>query len=259
MPQPLKRVVTIYCRVTSRTAAPPPGLSAFCSRDRENVLEPIEFQQLSPAIPRPEQTASGTSAETMADDIRNAGRAAVPPGWHRPRAALLRGLKATATPARQALSIDGPCFDIDRVHLQATPNDRVVAGLLRKAKARMMCTCLTCGKVGKLRRFGLKTGVFCASCYTERLLRLQIVQFSRTVTSQRTSGQGVISEALVPPMLRHLVPEEAWTSMPVLACPGEPAVRVRYLTLAQCEQLMPTIHALRATVEAVLMRATSAG
>ena len=138
-------------------------------------------------------------------------------------------------------------------------NDRVIVGLVRKAKARMTFTCMTCGKVGKPRQFGLRVGVLCASCYTERLLRLQILQFSKTVTAQQRSKQEVLSEALVPPLLRRLIPDDAWQSMPALARTGEPAVRVRYLTLAQCEQLMPMILALQVTVDRVLMRPADAG
>lgn len=199
-----------------------------------------------------ELAACGLPKAMAVAELQGVAQTGVPPGWRRHYATLLHGLKATASPVKRAIRVSGPSFDNGAVLLQVTMDDPVLTGLVRKARARMSCTCMTCGKVGKPRQVGFNGGVLCASCYTERRLRLQLRMMSNAIVAAREFGCGIVSEGHVPPLIRRLVADEAWKSAFGPARSGEAAVRVRYLTVVQCEQLMPLIRALQATVDTVL-------
>ena len=209
----------------------------------------IELEWLSPAAPCQEPTVCKPSEATTASEAENVTQTVVPPGWRCHYVRLLHDLKALVGPVRSAIGVSCPLFDKGAVLMQPTVNNPVVNGLVRKARVRMSCTCMSCGRVGKRRQIGFSDEVMCASCYTERRLQLQLNMTFNAITAARRSGSGVVSEGHVPPLIRCLVADEAWQSMSGPARPGKAAVRVRYLTLVQCEQLTPLLRALQATID----------
>ena len=208
-------------------------------------MKPIKAGGSSSAASCKAPTACNPSKASVVSNPKKVAQTVVPLGWRRHHATLLRGLKAATTSVRKAITISAPSFNNDTVLMQVSLKDPVTIGLVRKAKARMSCTCMTCGKAGKPRQVGFYTGVLCASCYMERRLRVQLRLVFSAITARRKSGCGVVSEGDVPSLIRGLVADEAWRSMSGPPRPGEAAVRVRYLTLAQCEQLMPLLRALQ--------------
>ena len=215
-------------------------------------MQAIEAEMSSSEVACEELTACGPSKATTAAELQRGAATDVPIGWHRHHAALLGGLKATAAPLRRAIKVSAPSFDNGTVVIQVSAEDLVVNGLVRKARARMSCTCMTCGRVGKRRQAGFSDGVLCASCYTERRLRLQLNMMFNAIMAARRSECGVVSEGHVPPLIRCLVADEAWQSLSGPSRFAEAAARVRYLTLAQCEQLIPLLRALQSTIDTAL-------
>ena len=94
--------------------------------------------------------------------------------------------------------------------------DRILSGIMRKAGAVMMCTCISCGRPGKLRNTDDERAVLCASCFAQLRLPQEIRSLLKDLSEAGTPPEPVASAmwhrhelsprvmAVIPPLLwRH--------------------------------------------------------
>lgn len=124
-------------------------------------------------------TAANPSPSPYADSLSRLNRHLdqIPMGWQALYVDLRFTLYCIETPARAATRIDGAWEEDGLLHVQSDSADRVVQGVLRKARVRAMHTCSVCGKRGKLRQLDeWREATLCGSCAGPRLLKLQIAR-----------------------------------------------------------------------------------
>lgn len=99
----------------------------------------------------------------------------VPKGWVQLYQDLVKSLLNLNDDAHGNSIVVGPW--VEDVKMDFTPHDLTpaVAGILRKAMQRSLCTCKNCGLPGKPRSFGEATqDVLCARCFAPRELAVQL-------------------------------------------------------------------------------------
>jgi len=100
----------------------------------------------------------------------------VPVGWQRLYADLRAKLRAIVCPGRFPIYVDGPCEHDGFLCIEAVTDDKVVQGVLRKARTKALCTCMFCGKPAKLREFCGRYSTLCSACSGLRRLHLELVE-----------------------------------------------------------------------------------
>jgi hypothetical protein len=91
----------------------------------------------------------------------------VPMGWQRLYGDLRSKLRAIECSSRRVVFIHGAHEQDGYLHVEAITDDQVVQGILRKARATALYTCMGCGRRGKPRAIGeqrLSLCVRCAGC-----------------------------------------------------------------------------------------------
>jgi hypothetical protein len=101
----------------------------------------------------------------------------VPVGWQWLYGELRFSLGTLSSPERATIRIDGGWEEDGRLQIQSETSDRVVQGVLRKARVRAMSTCMECGRCGKLRQLDdWREATLCGTCAGPRLLELEIAR-----------------------------------------------------------------------------------
>lgn len=101
----------------------------------------------------------------------------IPMGWQRLYSDLRFTLAVIATAKRCTIEIAGAWEEDGLLQVQSDTTDRVVQGVLRKARVRAMHTCMECGKPGKQRELDeWRQATLCGSCAGPRLLALEIAR-----------------------------------------------------------------------------------
>jgi hypothetical protein len=101
----------------------------------------------------------------------------IPMGWQRLYSDLRFTLAVISTPKRCTIEIAGAWEEDGLLQVQSDTTDRVVQGVLRKARVRAMCTCMECGRPGKQRELDeWRQATLCGSCAGPRLLSLEIAR-----------------------------------------------------------------------------------
>ncbi|NML48017.1 hypothetical protein HHL11_29990 [Ramlibacter sp. G-1-2-2] len=99
----------------------------------------------------------------------------IPLGWQRLYGELRFRLAVISCSKRCTIRIDGGWEEDGLLQVQSETTDRVVQGLLRKAREKAMHTCMECGKPGKLRELvDWQQATLCGECAGPRLLALDI-------------------------------------------------------------------------------------
>jgi hypothetical protein len=98
-------------------------------------------------------------------------------GWQRLYSDLRFTLAAISTANRCTIGIAGAWEEDGLLQVQSDTTDRVVQGVLRKARVRAMHTCMECGKPGKQRELDeWRQATLCGACAAPRLLVLEIAR-----------------------------------------------------------------------------------
>lgn len=101
----------------------------------------------------------------------------IPMGWQRLYSDLRFALAVISTEKRSTIEIGGGWEEDGLLQVQSETTDRVVQGILRKARVRAMHTCMECGKPGKQRELDeWRQATLCGSCAGPRLLALEIAR-----------------------------------------------------------------------------------
>lgn len=88
----------------------------------------------------------------------------IPMGWQRLYVALRLKLRAIECPQRRAIGVNGAYEHEGYLHVEAVTDDRVIQGILRKARTAAVYTCMACGKRGSPREIGDRYLTLCATC-----------------------------------------------------------------------------------------------
>lgn len=132
-------------------------------------------------------TADSTTRNTPADSNRfafadswsrlNRNVEQIPTGWQRLYSELRFSLAVISSPERCTVRIEGAWEEDGLLQVQSDTSDRVVQGVLRKARARAMHTCMECGKPGKQRELDeWRQVTLCPTCAGPKLLALEIAR-----------------------------------------------------------------------------------
>ena len=175
-----------------------------------------------------------------------------PVGWRRHLVSLIDDLQAVEAPKRQHIDIGVDVLKAGTLRLSSPAADSVVQGLLRKAMARMSCTCMVCGRSGKPRQVGLKYSVLCAPCVTPRRLRQEFWELSDSFRKWNESNRSAVGEGEIPPLIRHIIPNRAWQSILVPTARKTSTAPARYLTMQQCTDLLESLAVLQDSIEVML-------
>lgn len=101
----------------------------------------------------------------------------IPMGWQRLYSDLRFTLAVISTKKRCTIEIAGAWEEDGLLQVQSDTTDRVVQGVLRKARVRAMHTCMECGKPGNQRELDeWRQATLCGSCAGPRLLALEIAR-----------------------------------------------------------------------------------
>lgn len=101
----------------------------------------------------------------------------IPMGWQRLYSDLRFTLAVISTAKRCTIEITGAWEEDGLLQVRSGTTDRVVQGVLRKARVRAMYTCMECGKPGKQRELDeWRQATLCGSCAAPRLLTLEIAR-----------------------------------------------------------------------------------
>lgn len=101
----------------------------------------------------------------------------IPMGWQRLYSDLRFSLAVISTAKRCTIEIAGAWEEDGLLQVQSDTTDRVVQGVLRKARVRAMHTCMECGKPGKQRELDeWRQATLCGTCAGPRLLALEIAR-----------------------------------------------------------------------------------
>lgn len=88
----------------------------------------------------------------------------IPAGWQRLYGDMRFKLRAVQCEARHPIRVDGAYETEGFLCVEAVTNDKVIQGILRKARATALATCMGCGNRGKPREIGDDGATLCASC-----------------------------------------------------------------------------------------------
>lgn len=88
----------------------------------------------------------------------------IPMGWQRLYVDLRLKLRAVDCPQRRAVGVNGAYEHEGYLHVEAVSDDRVIQGILRKARTAAVYTCMACGKRGSPREIGERYLTLCAPC-----------------------------------------------------------------------------------------------
>jgi hypothetical protein len=101
----------------------------------------------------------------------------IPLGWQWLYGELRFSLGCLSSRERATIRIDGGWEEDGRLQIQSETSDRVVQGVLRKARVRAMSTCMECGRPGKLRQLDeWREATLCGTCAGPRLLEFEIAR-----------------------------------------------------------------------------------
>jgi hypothetical protein len=88
----------------------------------------------------------------------------IPMGWQRLYGDMRSKLRSVECATRNAVMVHGAYEQDGYLHVEAVTNDKVVQGILRKARSAAAATCMACGRRGKPREFGDRYMSLCGSC-----------------------------------------------------------------------------------------------
>ncbi|WP_427913905.1 hypothetical protein ACPWT1_02810 [Ramlibacter sp. MMS24-I3-19] len=88
----------------------------------------------------------------------------IPFGWQRLYGDLRSKLKAVRSPRRDAVFVQGAYEHHGYLHVEAVTDDKVLQGILRKARAKATFTCMACARQGRPRDVGDTYMSLCGAC-----------------------------------------------------------------------------------------------
>jgi hypothetical protein len=88
----------------------------------------------------------------------------IPMGWQRLYGDLRSKLRAIECFSRRVVFIHGAHEQDGYLHVEAVTDDKVVQGILRKARATALYTCMACGRRGRPRKIGEQHLSLCGHC-----------------------------------------------------------------------------------------------
>lgn len=101
----------------------------------------------------------------------------IPIGWQWLYSELRFALGTLVSTIRSTIWIDGGWEEDGLLYVRSDTTDRVVQGVLRKARVRAMHTCMQCSKPGKLRDLdGWRQATLCGTCAGPRLLVQEVAR-----------------------------------------------------------------------------------
>src|SRR5438132_8161151 len=103
----------------------------------------------------------------------------VPLGWQPLFTAVRLSLRAVQSESRSDIVIHGAWEDEGRLYLDASGEDPVVHGILRKARVHARWTCSQCSRPGRLREFGECCKTLCGRCAAVHQLELDMASLVR--------------------------------------------------------------------------------
>ena len=88
----------------------------------------------------------------------------IPFGWQRLYGDLRSKLQAVRSPKRDAVFVQGAYEQHGYLHVDAVTDDKVIQGILRKARAKATFTCMVCARQARPRDIGDTYMSLCGAC-----------------------------------------------------------------------------------------------
>lgn len=170
----------------------------------------------------------------------------VPKGWIPLYHDLMKSLLNLSDDVHGNSIVVGPW--VEDVKMDFSPHDLTptVAGILRKAMQRSLCTCKNCGLPGKPRSFGRDTqDVLCARCLAPRELAVQLALWiPRLEDAEFLASESVVVVDDLDLAFIALIPQTRWRWVSI----GLDGEALPYLLSTDLVPLLPDLKRLHALV-----------
>lgn len=140
----------------------------------------------------------------------------VPKGWVPLYQDLVKSLLNLNDDAHGNSTAVGPWVENTKMEFTSRNETPAVAGILRKAIQRSLCTCKNCGLPGKPRNFGLGIqDVLCARCFAPRELAVQLTLWiPRLESAEFLESESVVVVDDLDFAFLALIPQKQWRWVP---------------------------------------------